>query len=113
MTRRVALRYLRKSTVTLAAAIDLHSDAGSFFRTAFDLKVSAMETGDLVAQGEAEAGAALFAGAGFIYHIERLCDPGDLVRGDADPFILYKDPGDCPDQADRGTWRAGLAGVVD
>lgn len=99
--------------MTSAAEIDLHSDAGSFFRTAFDLQASAVETGNLVAQGEAEAGAALFAGAGFIYHIERLCDPGDLVRGDADPFILYKDPGACPDQADRGTGRAGLAGVVD
>lgn len=113
MTRRVALRYLRKSTVTSDAAIDLHSDAGSFFRTAFDLQASAVETGNLVAQGEAEAGAALFAGAGFIYHIERLCDPGDLVRGDADPFILYKDPGVCPDHADQGTGRAGLAGIVD
>ena len=66
MTRRAALRYLRKSTVTSDAAIDLHSDAGSFFRTAFDLKASAVETGDLVAQGEAEAGAALFTGAGFL-----------------------------------------------
>ena len=75
MTRRAALRYLRKSTVTSDAAIDLHSDAGSFFRTAFDLQASAVETGNLVAQGEAEAGAALLAGAGFIYHIERLCDP--------------------------------------
>ena len=91
----------------------MHSDASPFFRSASDFQAAAVETGDLEAQGKAEAGAALLSGAGFIYHIKGLCDPGDLILGDADPFILYKDPGGCPDQADAGTGRAGFAGVVD
>lgn len=110
------ISWLAGSTGTVRGVLQLavtHSDACPFARRASDLQVPSVETGDLEAQGKAEACAALPAGTGFIDHIEGLCDPGKLLRGNADPFILYKDPGSCSGQADAGTGRAGFAGVVD
>ena len=75
-----------------------------------------MELGDALGQGQAQSGAALCPGAGFIHHVERLGDAADGLRRDAPAPILHGEAvalrGAGAQQGDLAARLGGLAGIV-
>ena len=65
----------------------LDAERGALVGLAFDADVAAEGLGEVLDDGEAEAGAAELAGAGFIDAVEPLEDAGEVLLGDADAGV--------------------------